>query len=223
MTAVTQLLVVEDDADIAGQLTARLTREGYSVTTVTTGRDAIDAARTMALDLVLLDLGLPDLDGLEVCRRIRERAPGLPVLMLTARAEEIDVIAGLDSGAGDYVTKPFRTGELLARIRARVRAPAEPIVLTGGPLRVEPAARRTWLDDNELGLTPKEFDLLALLLREQGRVLTRERIMAEVWDEHWVGPTKTLDVHIAWLRQKLGDHASLIATVRGVGFRFETG
>ena len=222
MDAVARLLLVEDDIEIAAQLATRLEREGYAVMTVNTGRDAIETTRGSAVDLVVLDLGLPDLDGLEVCRRIREHAPNLPVLMLTARSEEIDVVAGLDSGAHDYVSKPFRIDELLARIRAAVRSlDADPVVLDGGTIRVEPATRRVFVAGDEVTLSPKEFDLLALLIREQGRVVTRERIMAEVWDEHWYGTTKTLDVHVNWLRQKLGLHASAIVTVRGVGFRFE--
>lgn len=222
MNRVPRLLLVEDDLEIAAQLAVRLEREGYAVTVIATGRDAIDAAHSCVLDLVVLDLGLPDLDGLEVCRRIRERVPTLPILMLTARSEEIDVVAGLDSGAHDYVSKPFRIAELLARIRAALRSSdAEPVVLHGGAIRVEPTTRRVFVNDDEVVLSPKEFDLLALLVRERGRVVTRQRIMAEVWDEHWYGTTKTLDVHITWLRQKLGSHAATIVTARGVGFRFE--
>ena len=221
MTDVAHLLLVEDDAEIAEQLGARLRRDGYTVTVVGTGRDALEAARTVPFDLVVLDLGLPDLDGLEVCRRLHEIAPGLPVLMLTARVEEIDIVAGLDNGAQDYVAKPFRIGELLARIRAQVRTDGTAPVLDGGAIRIEPTARRAFAEDVELALSAKEFDLLTLLIREQGRVISRERIMAEVWDEHYYGTTKTLDVHVAWLRQKLGPHATAIVTVRGVGFRYE--
>jgi DNA-binding response OmpR family regulator len=147
----------------------------------------------------------------------------VPILMLTAQSEELDVVAGLDAGADDYVAKPFRLSELLARVRSLLRrtAPAE---LSAQAIRVDAAARRAWHGDEELELSPKEFDLLALLVAEAGRVVTRTRIMSEVWDENWFGSTKTLDMHISWLRRKLGDDAAspkLLTTVRGVGFRFE--
>jgi DNA-binding response OmpR family regulator len=145
------------------------------------------------------------------------------VLILTARAEELDAVQGLDAGADDYVTKPFRLAELLARIRALMRR-ADPAALSARGVRVAPEARRAWRDDRELDLTPKEFDLLVLLIGEAGRVVTRERVMSEVWDENWFGSTKTLDMHVSSLRRKLGDDANapeLLSTVRGVGFRFE--
>jgi DNA-binding response OmpR family regulator len=178
------------------------------------------------VDLVLLDLGLPDVDGLEVCRQLRKRLPDLPVLMLTARAEEVDAVVGLDAGADDYVTKPFRLAELMARIRAALRRAPSPAVTSVQDVRIDHAARRAWRGDSELELSAKEFDLLALLAGDAGRAVTRDRIMREVWDEHWYGPTKTLDMHISWLRKKLGDDPAaprLITTLRGVGFRFETG
>ncbi|MDQ1505553.1 MAG: hypothetical protein QOD57_3280, partial [Actinomycetota bacterium] len=184
------------------------------------------AAAGPETDLVLLDLGLPDLDGLEVCRRLRSRLPDLPVLMLTARAEEVDAVVGLDAGADDYVTKPFRLAELMARIRAALRRIPAAAVTAVQDVRIDHAARRAWRGDAELELSPKEFDLLALLAADAGRAVTRDRIMREVWDEHWYGPTKTLDMHISWLRRKLGDDPAaprLITTLRGVGFRFETG
>jgi DNA-binding response OmpR family regulator len=174
-------------------------------------------------DLVLLDLGLPDLDGVTVCRELRHLDGGLPVLMLTARDEELDVVIGLDAGADDYVTKPFRMDELLARVRACVRRQAE-TSLEVGDVRVDVAARRVWLRDCELELSAKEFELLALLVRSAGSVVSRERIMSEVWDAHWFGPTRTLDVHMSSLRRKLGDDGAAgghLTTVRGVGFRFE--
>ncbi|HEV7861095.1 MAG TPA: response regulator transcription factor, partial [Acidimicrobiia bacterium] len=175
---------------------------------------------------VLLDLGLPDIDGLEVCRALRQRLPDLPVLMLTARAEEVDAVVGLDAGADDYVTKPFRLAELMARIRAALRRVPATTVTAVQDVRIDHDARRAWRGDTELELSAKEFDLLALLAGDAGRAVTRDRIMREVWDEHWYGPTKTLDMHISWLRKKLGDDPAaprLITTLRGVGFRFETG
>jgi DNA-binding response OmpR family regulator len=177
---------------------------------------------------VLLDLSLPDLDGLDVCRTLRDEQPGMPIVMLTARNEEVDVIVGLGAGADDYITKPFRVGELIARIRARLRLQAVAAADVGGEavhgVRVDTAARRAWRHDNELALSPKEFDLLAYLAERPGLTLRREQIMSDVWDEHWWGSTRTLDTHIAALRRKLGDTADppeLISTIRGVGFRFE--
>jgi DNA-binding response OmpR family regulator len=224
---VARVLLVEDDASIAEPLMAALSREGHEVAWSSTGSSGLAAAGPET-DLVLLDLGLPDVDGLEVCRQLRQRLPDLPVLMLTARAEEVDAVVGLDAGADDYVTKPFRLAELMARIRAALRrAPAgAPQLTTVQDVRIDHAARRAWRGDVELELSAKEFDLLALLAGDAGRAVTRDRIMKEVWDEHWYGPTKTLDMHISWLRKKLGDDPAaprLITTLRGVGFRFESG
>ena len=220
-----RLLLVEDDASIAEPLVAALRREGHDVVWSATGESGLETAGPET-DLVLLDLGLPDVDGLEVCRRLRSRLPDLPVLMLTARAEEVDAVVGLDAGADDYVTKPFRLAELMARIRAALRRVPAAAVTTVQDVRIDHAARRAWRGDAELELSPKEFDLLALLAADAGRAVTRDRIMREVWDEHWYGPTKTRDTHISWLRRKLGDDPAaprLITTLRGVGFRFETG
>jgi DNA-binding response OmpR family regulator len=184
------------------------------------------------VDLVLLDLTLPDVDGLEVCRRLRATRPLLPVVMLTARGEEVDLVVGFDAGADDYVTKPFRVAELVARLRARLRTAPERAPAGSGEgvepsgVRVDPGAHRAWVGSGELDLTPKEFDLLALLVGEAGKTLRREHIMSAVWDEHWWGSTRTLDMHVSSLRRKLGDdpaHPRLITTVRGVGFRFEAG
>jgi len=222
---VARLLLVEDDASIAEPLIAALRREGHEVEWSSTGEKGLASAGP-EVDLVLLDLGLPDIDGLEVCRRLRQHLPDLPVLMLTARAEEVDAVVGLDAGADDYVTKPFRLAELMARIRAALRRAPATAVTAVQDVRIDHAARRAWRGDQELELSAKEFDLLALLAAEAGRAVTRDRIMREVWDEHWYGPTKTLDMHISWLRKKLGDDPAnprLITTLRGVGFRFETG
>ncbi|MEA3215650.1 MAG: hypothetical protein QOJ19_1806 [Acidimicrobiia bacterium] len=211
-----------------------LQRQGYEVRSVTSGRVAIEAAHGETYDLVLLDLGLPDLDGVEVCRRLKAQDPNVSVMMLTARTEEVDAVVGLDAGADDYVAKPFRLAELLARVRARLRSRtnepgdggAAPAAQDVNGVRIDRDARRAWVEDRELSLSPKEFDLLALLVKEVGRVVPRARIMSEVWDEHWFGSTKTLDTHVAWLRRKLGDdpdHPRWISTVRGVGLRFEPG
>jgi DNA-binding response OmpR family regulator len=222
-----QLLVVEDDAAIAAPLVRALRREGYEVDLVDRGADAVERAEACAYDLVLLDLGLPDGDGVDVCRRLRAMHPQLPIVMVTARQEELEAVVGLDAGADDYVTKPFRLAELLARVRARLRAaPESERILTAQDVRVDVGARRAWRADEELDLTNKEFDLLALLVSKVGTVVTREQIMEDVWDEHWFGSTKTLDVHVSWLRRKLGDDPATpryITTVRGIGLRFERG
>ena len=173
----------------------------------------------------MLDIGLPRLDGLEVCRRLRSDGQTVPVLILTARADEVDTVIGLDAGADDYVTKPFRLAELLARVRALLRRGSPETSVVQG-VRVDSDARRAWIGDSELELTTKEFDLLSVLVADAGKVVTREQIMREVWDSKWWGSTKTLDMHISWLRRKLGDDAhspQYITTVRGVGFRFERG
>jgi DNA-binding response OmpR family regulator len=212
-----RVLLVEDDDAIAVPLVEGLTREGLDVERVASGRDALAAAEA---DLVLLDLGLPDLDGLEVCRQIRARS-SVPVIVLTARGEEVDRVLGLELGADDYLVKPFGFRELMARIRAVSRrtvgaVPAATVRL--GDLEVDLRARRVTVAGEEVELTRKEFDLLALLIADPGALRTRQEILESVWDAHWYGPTKTLDVHIAALRRKLGD-PGLIETVRGVGFR----
>jgi len=216
---VTRVLLVEDDRDIAEPLARALTREGYDVTAAGDGRVALNEVLDCPPDLIILDIGLPGMDGLDVCRHVRDVRPHVPILMLTARDGELETVAGLDAGADDYVTKPFRLSELLARIRAMLRRSAPP-ELTAGDVRVDDASRRAWRGERELDLSPKEFDLLAMLVRDAGKVVTRERIMDEVWDVNWFGSTKTLDMHMSWLRRKLGD-PPLIATVRRVGFRFE--
>ncbi len=228
------LLLVEDDDGIAAPLVRTLEREGHDVERVATGGAGIERAGAGDIDLVVLDLGLPDMDGLDVCRHLRANGYAGGILILTARGGELDRVVGLDVGADDYLGKPFALAELLARTRALLRrttvsagrgqatsAPADSA--TG--LRVDVQARRVWVDESEVALTSKEFDLLALLDSERGTVLTRERLMDEVWDENWFGSTKTLDVTIGRLRQKLEDSDApvQIVTVRGVGFRLETG
>lgn len=224
----TQVLLAEDDPAIAEPLARALGREGYGVTVQGTGQGAIDAAP--GADLVILDLGLPDMDGLDVARWIRNQGLTTPVLVLTARADEVDLVVGLDAGADDYVTKPFRLAELLARVRALLRRShgdtGEEDELRAQNVRMDLAAHRAFQGDRELHLTAKEFELLRVLVREAGSVVSRETLMREVWDSDPTGSTKTLDMHVSWLRRKLGDDAGApryISTVRGMGFRFETG
>jgi DNA-binding response OmpR family regulator len=218
------ILVVEDDESIGSGLERVLDNQGYAVRRLTRGRPALGAADE-DVGLVILDLGLPDIDGIDVCRRLRAARPDLAILIVTARDHELDVVAGLDAGADDYLVKPFRLSELLARVRAHQRrtAAAKPderdAPLRAGDVVVDRAARRAWRAGEELALRPREFDLLTLLVGEAGRAVTRERIMREVWDTEWMGSTKTLDTHVLALRNKLGSDA--IATLRGVGYRFE--
>ena len=215
-----RLLVVEDEDAIAEPLVEGLEREGFSVQRAATGQAALDAP---AADLVLLDLRLPDIDGLEVCRRLRERSR-VPIIVVTARGEEIDRVVGLELGADDYVVKPYGLRELVARIRAVLRR-AEPAPAVGpvhvGALEVDSRARKASLAGEDLSLTPKEFDLLALLAADPGAAVSRERIFEEVWGTRWYGSPKTIDVHIAALRRKLGD-PGWIETVRGIGFRLRS-
>ncbi len=227
----TTVLVVEDDDGIAEPLVRTLEREGYDVIRGATGGEAVRLAAPGAVDLVVLDLGLPDMDGLDVCRKIRSTGSDVPILILTARGGELDRVVGLDVGADDYMAKPFGLAELLARIRALLRrshpqgAPEPEKAEAENPegLRVDISARRVWLNDVEVSLTSKEFDVLRLLSEDRGAVVTRERLMDEVWDSNWYGSTKTLDVTVGRLRQKLDDQGSAarVVTVRGVGFRLE--
>jgi two-component system, OmpR family, response regulator RegX3 len=216
------VLLVEDDEAIAQPLVKGLEREGFNVNWVATGLAAVDAAEP---DIVLLDLGLPDLDGYEVCRRIRAKSD-VPIVFLTARSDEVDRVVGLELGADDYVVKPFGFRELVARIRAVTRRRTSaassrdgaPSVIGG--LELDRRTRRVTLDGREVDLTPKEFDLVALLAQDPGAVFARQQIMERVWGHPWYGPTKTLDVHVASIRKKLGD-PGWIETVRGVGFKLQ--
>lgn len=222
---VPSILLVEDDDGIALPLTRALEREQYAVERVSTGQAALASAATGRFSLVVLDLGLPDGDGLDVCRQAREDGYTGAVLILTARGSEIDRVVGLDVGADDYMAKPFSLAELLARVRALLRRGGEgPQDEPERPITIDTNARRAFFRGQELQLTAKEFDLLRVLMREGGRVVSREDLMREVWDSAWYGSTKTLDMHISVLRRKIGDDAtnpSHIVTVRGVGFRFE--
>ena len=221
-----RVLLVEDESSISEPLAAHLAREGFSPEVAGTIADARAAFDRDDPDVVLLDVMLPDGDGRDFCREVRTRSD-VPIVMLTARGEEVDRIVGLELGADDYVVKPFSAGELVARIRAiqrRGRAPSSrrsPITI--GAITLDPASRAVTKDGDPIELAAKEFDLLKLLMSRAGEVVGREEIMDEVWDPHWFGPTKTLDVHISWLRKKIEDEPSnpaYITTVRGVGFRF---
>ena len=221
MLDLVHVLLVEDDARIAEPLIEGLGRNGFTSSWVTTGQGALDAEDA---DVILLDLGLPDMDGFDVCRQLRSRS-AVPVLIITARGEETDRVVGLELGADDYLVKPFGFRELIARIRAVHRRTSGSVGPTDddddqrvGRMRIERRSHRVSIDGTEIALTPKEFDLLALLAEEPGVVVSRQQLLDEVWDPHWYGPTKTIDVHVASLRKKLGD-PRWIETVRGVGLR----
>lgn len=215
-----KILLVEDDPAIAESVRSGLESLDLHVVVVGNGADALSASD---YDVMLLDIGLPDIDGFEVCRRVRQQS-SVPIIMLTARADEIDKVVGLESGADDYVAKPFGLRELAARIRAVTRRVQQevsaPQRLGVGPLSIDSATRRCFVEDEEIVLTAKEFDLLAHLLEAPGVVHRRREILESVWDTEWYGPTKTLDAHIASLRKKLG-HPEWIESVRGVGFRLD--
>jgi two-component system response regulator RegX3 len=243
-----RVLLVEDDEPVAQSLRRGLVRYGFTVEWVTTGRDALAAADAVGgpagetradgdqdgggpYDVVLLDLGLPDAEGLDVCKALRERGD-VPIIVISARSDEADRVVGLELGADDYVTKPFGVREVIARIRAVLRR-ARPsgalgpgVAAAPGPdrygsrLTIDRRAGRVRLDSEQVALTPKEYDLLSFLTEEPGALMSREQIMEAVWDAHWFGPTKTLDVHVAALRRKLAG-AITIEAVRGVGFRLE--
>jgi DNA-binding response OmpR family regulator len=215
------VLVVEDDPGIATQLVRGLERAGYTAHSVSMGAEAL---RRPAADVVLLDLGLPDIDGIDVCRRLRAGSDAA-IIVVTARGEEADRVLALDEGADDYLVKPFGLAELLARIRAVLRRGPRPNgggggaeVMRHGPLTVDLRTRRVVLSGKDIALTPKEFAILECLATDPGRLISRQEILERAWDEHWYGPTKVLDVHLAALRRKLGD-PTLIETVYGHGFR----
>ncbi len=227
-----QVLVVEDEEDIAFPLVRTLEREGYVVTWIESGRKALEHLLLSSPDIMILDLGLPDMDGLDVCRAARDSGFDGGIMIVTARAGELDRVVGLDFGADDYLSKPFGLAELQARVRALLRRSqagrgdgASTTTETANGLRIDVDARRVTFDQAEVALTAKEFDVLALLALSRDKVVSREQLMSEVWDENWFGSTKTLDVTIGRLRNKLdeaGAHDRVVA-IRGVGFRLESG
>jgi DNA-binding response OmpR family regulator len=223
------VLIVEDDPTIRDTLTFNLKQEGYAVTMAADGAEALLKAREVKPDLVLLDLMLPELSGLEVCRILRQESP-VPIIMLTAKESEVDKVIGLQLGADDYITKPFSLRELFARMTAVLRRSEQRELRLDseedrvGRLRIDRAGHRIFVDDVELRLTPKEFELLAYLARRPGRVFTREILLEQVWGYTYLGDRKTVDVHVRWLREKLGKFQDLgfeITTVRGAGYRFD--
>jgi DNA-binding response OmpR family regulator len=222
----TKVLLVEDDVSLGSGLVGVLAASGHEVRWAQTGAQALLLLAEVPADLVLLDLGLPDVDGLDLCRTLRGRYPEVVLVVVTARPDEADAVQALDGGADDFVLKPFRPVELVARLRAHLRrrdlsgAPD----LRSGPVRLDQRSRRAWVGDVELSLRPKEQELLAVLVAAAGQAVRRERLMDEVWDENWHRSTKTLDVHVANVRRKLadgGDRWNRIATLRGFGYRFE--
>lgn len=241
-----KILVVDDEEVLVEAITYNLEQSGYQVLTASDGMSALEIARQEAPDLIVLDIMLPGMDGLEVCRQLRrdKRTSTVPIIMLTAKADEIDKVVGLEVGADDYVTKPFGRRELLARIRALLRrvdypleaddrprsgdaqgsVPGQPhSELIAGPLRIDQAGRRVICRGQELELQPKQFDLLTYLVRNRGTVLTRDQLLHNVWGYDYVGDTRTVDVHVRWLREKLEEEPAnpkLIQTVRGVGYVF---
>lgn len=229
-----RVMLVEDDSRIGSLVVNALREYGHEVFWTMAGTQALETTRHQPIDLVLLDLGLPDLDGIDVCRALRREQPETVIIMLTARGEDMDVITGLESGADDYVTKPFGLTVLQARVQAHLRripTLAGADVLRLGDLEIQPGARRCLIGEVEVPLRAKQFDLLERLAREAGRPVPRDTLMADVWDENWFGSTKTLDVHIATLRQRLAEAATRaqvhtrgplqiprVVTVRGVGY-----
>jgi len=237
-----KILVVDDEAVLVETIAYNLEQAGYSVMTVADGASALEAAHRESPDLIILDIMLPEMDGLEVCRQLRRdsNTATTPILMLTAKSDEIDKVVGLEIGADDYVTKPFGRRELLARVRALLRRAEYPSSeergqeveretprpgreLVAGPLRIDLAGRRVICRGKELELQPKQFDLLVYLVRNRGTVLTRDQLLHNVWGYDYVGDTRTVDVHVRWLREKIEEDPSdpkLIQTVRGVGYCF---
>ncbi|CAN5426572.1 response regulator transcription factor [soil metagenome] len=222
-----RVLVVEDEEDIAFPLVRTLEREGYDVAWVDNGQKALDELRGRSAEVVILDLGLPDMDGLEVCKKARAAGYEGAIMIVTARAGELDRVVGLDYGADDYLAKPFGLAELQARVRALLRRTGAGNGLgaeeSEDGLRIDVAARRVYAGETEVPLTGKEFDVLSILAANKDKVVSRGRLMADVWDENWYGSTKTLDVTIGRLRQKLESVGvtERVVAVRGVGFRLE--
>jgi DNA-binding response OmpR family regulator len=231
MASNSKILIVEDDSNLLTTLKYNLQKDGYNVTTAIDGAEALEAARRVKPELIILDVMLPKMNGFEVCRILRKEMI-VPILMLTAKAEETDKIVGLEIGADDYMTKPFSMRELLARVRALLRRArmAEPesadekTLLRINDLEIDPARHRTSLRGKSLGLTPKEFDLLVFLARNRGFVFNREQLLEKVWGYDFAGDTRTVDVHIRWLRQKIEADPQkpvYLITVRGTGYKLE--
>lgn len=226
--AVSKILVVDDEPTLVATLKYNLEREGFEVLTASDGESALEAARGRKPDLVILDLMLPGMSGLEVCRSLR-RESATPILMLTARGTETDKVVGLELGADDYVTKPFSMPEVLARVRALLRrsraaVSGESEEVSSGDIRVDMARREAYRGDTRLSLKPKEFDLLLFFVRNRGRALSRDQLLNQIWGYEYTGDTRTVDVHVRWLRQKIEDdpgHPARLVTVRGTGYLFE--
>ena len=218
-----RVLVVEDDLEIAEPLVRTLQSEGYTVAHVNDGSTALRLIEQTHPDAVVLDLGLPTIDGIDVCRTLRDRGDDVPILILTARTSELDLVVGLDAGADDYLQKPFRSSELLARLRALLRRSAGVAgdILASGDLILDTKARSCRISEEIIGLTPTEFDLLELLMRNAGQLITRQRILRDIWETEWSGSTKSLDMHMSSLRRKIGDYSSRVTTIRGYGYRFD--
>ena len=222
------ILVVDDEPTLAATVKYNLEREGYRAITAADGESALALARDNRPDLIVLDVMLPAMDGFEVCRRLR-RDSRVPILMLTAKTEEVDKVVGLEIGADDYVTKPFSMRELLARVRALLRrseaGPPEPgDILSSGDLTVDLRRREAFRTGNALSLKPKELDLLTFFLRNRGRAFTREQLLDQIWGYDFAGGTRTVDVHVNWLRQKIEPVPAKpvrLVTVRGTGYRFD--
>jgi DNA-binding response OmpR family regulator len=226
----TKILIVEDETTLAETLADNLAEDGYEVLKAADGESGLALIRSSLPDLIVLDIMLPILDGLSICRIIRKdpNTQHIPIIMLTARGTEVDKIVGLESGADDYIVKPFGLGEFLARVRAVMRRisgrPASQDELVAADMRIDLAGRRAFRGNQELRLSHKEFDLLSELMRNQGAVLSRDLILTKVWGYDFIGDKRTVDVHVRWLREKIEDDPSnplRIVTVRGVGYRFE--
>lgn len=223
-----KILIVDDEPTLVATLKYNLERESYEVLTASDGEAALEAARAGAPDVIVLDLMLPRLSGLEVCRILRKES-NVPILMLTAKADELDKVVGLEIGADDYVTKPFGMPELVARVRAMLRRAGQPSAsatepLSSGDLELDPMRREALRGGAKLMLKPKEFDLLSFFMRHPGRAFSREELLNQVWGYEFAGDTRTVDVHLRWLRQKIETDAgnpTRLITVRSVGYRFE--
>lgn len=233
MTEQVTVLLVEDEPSFVEALVVGLKREGFHVDVAYDGAEALEKFNTVHPDLVLLDVMLPKVSGVDVCRTIRAAGTRTPIIMVTAKTSELDTVVGLEVGADDYVSKPYRLRELVARMRAVLRRtppadelPEEPEVLEAGDLRLDSERHEVYLRGDEVNLPLKEFELLELLMTNAGRVLTRETLIDRVWGPHYVGDTKTLDVHVKRLRARIEDdpaHPQRITTIRGLGYKLETG